>query len=53
MKNIRIFLSTNFHFLVVNFSIYLNRRNEDDIYNFQRSTSILFAFSYEISTTTK
>ena len=26
MKNIRIFLSENFYFLVVKFSIYLNRR---------------------------
>ena len=26
MKNIRFFLSENFHFLVVNFSVYLNRR---------------------------
>ena len=26
MKNIRIFLSENFHFLVVKFSVYLNRR---------------------------
>ena len=26
MKNIRIFLSENFHFWVVTFSIYLNRR---------------------------
>ena len=26
MKNIRIFLSENFHILVANFSIYLNRR---------------------------
>ena len=26
MKNIRVFLSENFHFLVVNFSVYLNRR---------------------------
>ena len=26
MKNIRFFLSENFQFLVVNFSIYLNRR---------------------------
>ena len=26
MKNIRIFLSENLHFLVVKFSIYLNRR---------------------------
>ena len=25
MKNIRIFLSENFHFLVVKFSVYLNR----------------------------
>ena len=25
-KNIRIFLSENFHFMVVKFSIYLNRR---------------------------
>ena len=25
MKNIRIFLSANFHFLVVNFLVYLNR----------------------------
>ena len=31
MKNIRIFLSENFHFLVVKYSVYLNRhvfRNE-------------------------
>ena len=26
MKNIRIFLSENFHFLMVKFSVYLNRR---------------------------
>ena len=26
MKNIRVFLSENFHFLVVMFSVYLNRR---------------------------
>ena len=26
MKNIRIFLSENFHFLVIKFSVYLNRR---------------------------
>ena len=26
MKNIRVFLSENFHFLEVKFSIYLNRR---------------------------
>ena len=26
MKNIRAFLSVNFHFLVVKFSVYLNRR---------------------------
>ena len=26
MENIRFFLSENFHFLVVKFSIYLNRR---------------------------
>ena len=26
MKNIRIFLSENFHFFMVNFSVYLNRR---------------------------
>ena len=26
MKNILIFLSENFHFLVVKFSVYLNRR---------------------------
>ena len=26
MKNIRIFLSENFHFLVVKFSVYSNRR---------------------------
>ena len=26
MKNIRIFISENFHFLVVQFSVYLNRR---------------------------
>ena len=26
MKNISFFLSENFHFLVVNFSVYLNRR---------------------------
>ena len=26
MKNIRVFLSENFHFLVVNFSVNLNRR---------------------------
>ena len=26
MKNIRVFLSENFHFLVVKFSVYLNRR---------------------------
>ena len=26
MKNIRIFLTENFHFLVVKFSVYLNRR---------------------------
>ena len=26
MKNIRLFLSENFHFLVVKFSVYLNRR---------------------------
>ena len=26
MKNIRIFLSENFHFLLVKFSVYLNRR---------------------------
>ena len=26
MKNIRFFLSENFHFLVVKFSVYLNRR---------------------------
>ena len=26
MKNIRIFYFENFHFLVVNFSVYLNRR---------------------------
>ena len=26
MKNIRIFISENFHFLVVKFSVYLNRR---------------------------
>ena len=26
MKNIRVFLSENFQFLVVKFSIYLNRR---------------------------
>ena len=26
MKNFRIFLSENFHFLVVKFSVYLNRR---------------------------
>ena len=26
MKNIRIFFSANFHFLVVKFSVYLNRR---------------------------
>ena len=26
MKNIRIFLYENFHFLVVKFSVYLNRR---------------------------
>ena len=25
MKNIRVFLSENFHFLVVKFSVYLNR----------------------------
>ena len=25
MKNIRVFLSENFHFLVVNFSVFLNR----------------------------
>ena len=27
MKNIRVFLSENFHFLAVNFSVYLNRRD--------------------------
>ena len=26
MKHIRVFVSENFHFLVVNFSVYLNRR---------------------------
>ena len=26
MTNIRIFLSENFHFFMVNFSVYLNRR---------------------------
>ena len=26
MKNIRFFLAENFHFLVVKFSVYLNRR---------------------------
>ena len=40
MKNIRVFLSENFHFLVVKFSVYLNRR----VFEIIRLLSTLIVF---------
>ena len=44
MKHIRVFLSENFHFLVVIFSVYLNRRvfvmPKNKLWHFMRIVSI-------------
>ena len=45
MKNIRIFLPENFHFLVVKFSIYLNRH----VFVMDLPLMILVLYVYQIS----
>ena len=48
MTGIRIFLSENFHFLVVNFSVYLNRRFRNGYELAYRRQMNMFYFIYRL-----